>query len=140
MSFEKPENLVISDETMAEYQAWLKKLKGGERSLSDEEITSLFSMTTCKLLANEECVNKLNCAQCPAAQETLIWARSKMKKDGILYAKEFFGSAYEEYPGLGSINMNEALNTNHSHIIHLQVEDGMYEKKGQQGMVTLHVS
>jgi hypothetical protein len=140
MSFEKPKNLIISDETMAEYEAWLKKIKEGAIDMPDEEVKSLFSMNVCKLLAKDECVNELDCAVCPAAKETFIWARKKMTKDEILYAGELSEPAYSEYPSLGKMNMSEAIRTYHSHIIHLEVADGYFEKKGQQGMVMVHVS
>lgn len=140
MSFEKPKNLIISGETMAEYTAWLKKIKEGAIDMPDEDVKSLFSMTVCKLLAKDECVNKLDCAVCPAAKETFMWARERMGKDEILYSRELSEPAYSEYPGLGKMVMSEAIRTYHSHIIHLEVADGYFEKKGQQGMVTMHVS
>lgn len=124
---------------MHEYHSWLKKVKDARGNLFYTDEASLFSVAMCKLLAQEACVNKINCAVCPAARETLIWARDKMKRDQILYSVESYWSAYSEKSGFGTMTFTEALNTRPNRMIHIEVDDGRYKRQGEQGMVTVSV-
>lgn len=139
MSSKKPENLVISDKGIAAYEEWLKRLKENCGRIADDG-SNLFSLTTCRLLAEGACVNERKCATCPAAKETLIWAGDKMRADGILPTATQFGPEYNQYPGRGKINRSDALNVRPYHAIHLEVDDGLYKEAGRQGEVTISVT
>lgn len=135
----EPQNLIISDEIMEAYQFWLMKIQNAQDNVFFTEEIPLYSVAMCKLLASNACTNRLKCATCPAAQESLVWARNKMNSDRILYTDTQYWPAYSSNPGYGTISLTEVLTTKHHRMVHLEVDDGRYKPDDEQGMVTISV-
>jgi len=140
MNTKEPLNQIISDELLEAYQVWLKRFHDAKNSIYSVEETPLYFSTVCKLLANDRCINKVNCATCPAARETLVWARNRMITDNILYSDVPYWPAYTPRLGSGIISLTETLNGKHPRMISIEVDDGRYKTRGMRGIVTISVS
>lgn len=135
----EPQNSVIPDEVIGAYKDWLEKIQHARDNLFFTDEITLYSVAMCKLLANSNCKNRLQCATCPAAQESLVWARNMMNDDRILYTDTPHWPAYSSNIGHGIIALTEALFTKHHRMIRLEVDDGRYKLDDQKGMVTISV-
>lgn len=135
----EPQNLVIPDEVIDAYKDWLEKVKDAQDNLFFTEEVPLYSVAMCKLLGNSSCKNRLRCATCPAAEESLVWERNMMNDDRILYSDTPYWSAYSSNIGYGIIALTEVLITKHHRMIHLEIDDRRYKPDDRKGMVIISV-